>query len=227
MCVELEKNIGPRVPQAFLRCLERDTCLHHLCRSPVPQDNRPMHSLTTDEYDECLLAVRADWAEWWHIGLCSIAGRKAGHGNDRAWKSLRDSHIPTASTTGYMSSRALNSKHRRRKGLVTDVSGPQRNACPGTLTPLSVFGCCRCRRLLRHQGRRCGQERGCYETRSIHSEPPNCSLPRSMEVDSGRRIAPTACPRSRAALAMADPMYPLAPAISILTFSLAGMSSIS
>jgi hypothetical protein len=22
-----------------------------------------------------------------------------------------------------------------RKGLVTDVSGPQRNACPGTLTP--------------------------------------------------------------------------------------------
>ena len=24
--------------------------------------------------------------------------------------------------------------HRRRKGLVTDVSGPQRNVCPGTLT---------------------------------------------------------------------------------------------
>ena len=24
----------------------------------------------------------------------------------------------------------------RRKGVVTDVSGPQRNACPGTLTPL-------------------------------------------------------------------------------------------
>ena len=28
----------------------------------------------------------------------------------------------------------LNSNHRHRKGLVTDVSGPQRNACPGTLT---------------------------------------------------------------------------------------------
>jgi hypothetical protein len=25
--------------------------------------------------------------------------------------------------------------HRQRKGLVTDVSGPQRNACSGTLTP--------------------------------------------------------------------------------------------
>ncbi len=28
----------------------------------------------------------------------------------------------------------LKSNHRHRKGLVTDVSGPQRNACPGTLT---------------------------------------------------------------------------------------------
>jgi hypothetical protein len=28
----------------------------------------------------------------------------------------------------------LKPKHRFRKGLVTDVSGPQRNACPGTLT---------------------------------------------------------------------------------------------
>src|SRR5271163_65158 len=53
----------------------------------------------------------------------AFAARKAGHGNDRAWKawkamkpashpshtlwkSLRDSHIPTASTTGYMSFRA-------------------------------------------------------------------------------------------------------------------------
>ena len=25
--------------------------------------------------------------------------------------------------------------HSHRKGVVTDVSGPQRNACPGTLTP--------------------------------------------------------------------------------------------
>jgi hypothetical protein len=32
--------------------------------------------------------------------------------------------------------------HGRRKGLVTDVSGPQRNACPGTLTPsMSLFQC--------------------------------------------------------------------------------------
>jgi hypothetical protein len=53
----------------------------------------------------------------------SALRRKVGHGNDRVWKawkaimpashpshtlwkSLWDSHIPTASTTGYMSSRA-------------------------------------------------------------------------------------------------------------------------
>jgi hypothetical protein len=35
----------------------------------------------------------------------------------------------------YVFSCHLNSRHRHRKGLVTDVSGPQRNACPGTLTP--------------------------------------------------------------------------------------------
>ena len=35
----------------------------------------------------------------------------------------------------YVFSCPLNSNHRHRKGLVTDVSGPQRNACPGTLTP--------------------------------------------------------------------------------------------
>jgi hypothetical protein len=33
----------------------------------------------------------------------------------------------------YVLSYPLNSNHRHRKGLVTDVSGPQRNACPGTL----------------------------------------------------------------------------------------------
>src|SRR6202042_235560 len=94
------------------------------------------------------------------IGRCSCKiehrpGEEAGHGNDRVWKawkamkpashpsrtlwkSLRDSHIPTASTTGFMSSHApFNSKSRHRKGLVTDVSGPQRNACPGTLTDVS------------------------------------------------------------------------------------------
>jgi hypothetical protein len=83
----------------------------------------------------------------------ALAARNAGHGNDRVWKawnamkpashpshtlwkSLRDFYIPTASTTGYMFSRAPSTRnHRHRKGLVTDVSGPQRNACPGTLTP--------------------------------------------------------------------------------------------
>ncbi len=34
----------------------------------------------------------------------------------------------------YVFSCPLHSNRRHRKGLVTDVSGPQRNACPGTLT---------------------------------------------------------------------------------------------
>ena len=81
----------------------------------------PMHSSTTITTNTSL-RVRP-------IALVDVAvnpaspGRKAGHGNDRVWKawkamkpashpshtlwkSLRDSHIPTASTTGYMSSHA-------------------------------------------------------------------------------------------------------------------------
>jgi hypothetical protein len=90
---------------------------------------------------------------------------KTGHGNDRVWKawkammpafhpshtlwkSLWDFHISTASTTGYMSSYALKPNHRHRKGLVTDVSGPQRNACPGTLSPLARYCVRNARRLL-------------------------------------------------------------------------------
>ena len=38
----------------------------------------------------------------------------------------------------YVFSCLLNLKHRHRKGLVTDVSGPQRNVCPGTLIPLHI-----------------------------------------------------------------------------------------
>src|SRR3984957_5269692 len=65
----------------------------------------------------------------------------------------------------YFFSCPLNSNHRHRKGLVTDVSGPQRNACSGTLTPerglVSLFACVSTHDL---QGRRCGQERDRYET---------------------------------------------------------------
>src|ERR1700691_129057 len=39
----------------------------------------------------------------------------------------------------YVLSYPLNSNHRHRKWLVTDVSGPQRNACPGTLITRSRF----------------------------------------------------------------------------------------
>jgi len=83
-----------------------------------------MQSLTGDEYaDERLVAM-------WHIELGGgksvypvLPSERAGHGNDRVWKawkaitpashpshtlwkSLRDSHIPTASATGYLSFRA-------------------------------------------------------------------------------------------------------------------------
>lgn len=37
---------------------------------------------------------------------------------------------------GYAAAVDLN--HRQRKGLVMDVSGPPRNACPGTLIILSI-----------------------------------------------------------------------------------------
>jgi hypothetical protein len=65
----------------------------------------------------------------------------------------------------YVFSCPLNWNRRHRKGLVTDVSGPQRNACPGTLTPLSGFGGCGC--LLKHQGRRCGQEQARRDSLSL------------------------------------------------------------
>jgi hypothetical protein len=62
--------------------------------------------------------------------------KPASHPSHTLWKSLRDSHIPTASTTWiYVFSCPPQLDHSDRKGLVTDVSGPQRNACPGTLTP--------------------------------------------------------------------------------------------
>jgi hypothetical protein len=118
-----------------------------------------MRSSTCDER----LATVTPSAAWQRCGLSRACLTKTGHGNDRVWKawkakkpafhpshtlwkSLRDSHIPTASAAGCMSCCSpFNSNHRHRKGLVTDVSGPQRNACPGTLTPerglVSLFAC--------------------------------------------------------------------------------------
>jgi len=43
-----------------------------------------------------------------------------------------------------------------RKGLVTDVSGPQRNACTGTLTSARFGFLIRVRQHAIFQGRRCG-----------------------------------------------------------------------
>jgi hypothetical protein len=49
----------------------------------------------------------------------------------------------------YVLSCPLNSNHRHRKGLVTDVSGPQRNACPGTLRRVTTLHSEVCVELLR------------------------------------------------------------------------------
>jgi hypothetical protein len=62
-------------------------------------------------------------------------------GSDRfhsSWKSLRDFHITTASTTGSIFQNSCRSNQsgwssQPPLGVVTDVSGPQRNTCPGTL----------------------------------------------------------------------------------------------
>jgi len=57
----------------------------------------------------------------------------------------------------YMSSRAPQLKRCCREGLVTDVSGPQRNACPGTLTSARLVFLIACRTYA-HSGSRCDRE---------------------------------------------------------------------
>jgi hypothetical protein len=59
-------------------------------------------------------------ARWRRIVLASIAGR-------------------TSRRLVYVFSCSLDSNHSRRKWLVTDVSGQQRNACLGILTPSKVW----------------------------------------------------------------------------------------
>ena len=64
----------------------------------------------------------------------------------------------------YVFSCPPHTNHSARKGLVTDVSGPQRNACPGTLTHQEL-----CYHFSIHQGRRCGRERDSYENSFLFS----------------------------------------------------------
>ena len=116
--------------------------------------NRQWHSLTSDMHQQ----------HWWRVRQIALvdcisthpafAVRKAGHGNDRVWKGCEAGFppfphsleipsgfptFPRPRPTAYISfSAPVNSNHRHRKGLLTDVSGPQRNACPGTLTPLEA-----------------------------------------------------------------------------------------
>src|SRR5271156_1772543 len=97
-------------------------------KHPTPEANSSPRSCPPSS-----LAKKEKYPLWTPLKRkkCLKCERESSH---TLWKSLRDSHIPTASTTGYMSSHAFQSNHRHRKGLVTDVSGPQRNACLGTLT---------------------------------------------------------------------------------------------
>ena len=110
---------------------------------------------------------------------------KASHGNAGVWKAWKakkpafhPSHTPWKSLRGFPHSHGFdddyhvfedrqsppqtrNQSHFRRKGLVDHVSGLKRKGCPGTLTPLRSSCCCFCPS--EDQGRRCGQERDCYE----------------------------------------------------------------
>jgi hypothetical protein len=106
------------------------------------------------------VASAAHCTGWRHIGFPAFAARKAGRGNDRVWKAWKAMkhgfppfphylenpfgipHSHGRDDWIYVFSCLLNPNRRHRKGLVTDVSGPQRNACSGTLTPLRSS--CRC-----------------------------------------------------------------------------------
>ena len=62
--------------------------------------------------------------------------KPASHPSHTLWKSLSGfPHSHGLDDWIYIFSCPLNPMTHYRKGLVTDVSGPQRNACPGTLTP--------------------------------------------------------------------------------------------
>jgi hypothetical protein len=73
-----------------------------------------------------------EWKAWKTI-------EPASHPYHSSCKSLRDSYTPPLRRrdrcfkTVARAQRVRSFQHR--KGLVTDVSGPQRNVCPGTLTP--------------------------------------------------------------------------------------------
>jgi hypothetical protein len=96
-------------------------------------------SLTTD-HDKRFVAGLAHNAGC-RSGLSSSAGRKKqamemteyGKGGNP----FGIPTLPTASTAGYMSSHVPQVEPSPPLGDVTDVSGPQRNGCPGTLSSTS------------------------------------------------------------------------------------------
>jgi hypothetical protein len=113
------------------------------------------------------LRCQASWNRSW---------LKTSHGNAgvwKAWKAIKPafhpSHTPWKSLRGlphyhgygddyHVSEdrqsppKTRNQSHSHRKGLVNHVSGLKRKGCPGTLTPLSSFCCCRCSCFSGNQG---------------------------------------------------------------------------
>jgi hypothetical protein len=64
------------------------------------------------------------------------AKKPAFYPSHTPWKSLRDSHITTATTATIMylkTGEARNQSHSHLKGLVNHVPGLKRKGCPGTL----------------------------------------------------------------------------------------------
>jgi len=106
--------------------------------------------------DEHLVANAANRTGWRHIGLSSMSGKKqAMEMTEYGSMESHDAGFPPFPhsleiPSGFPHSHGLddwlyvflcpsNSHYSHRKGLVTDVSGPQRNACPGTPPPLAAF----------------------------------------------------------------------------------------
>ena len=82
--------------------------------------------------------------------MADFAGNRVRRGNDEKWKAWNAIkagfppfplllEIPSGFPHSHRFDDGSHLSKRHRKGLVTDVSGPQRNACPGTLTSAKVW----------------------------------------------------------------------------------------
>jgi hypothetical protein len=84
-----------------------------------------MHALTTDEYDKRLVAARR--ALHWVAASRFVQHLPHEKPAVEIWKAKKPASHGLDDWI-YVFSCPLNSNHRHGKGLVADVSGPQRNA---------------------------------------------------------------------------------------------------